>query len=203
VIALATDHASTRSIVSGAASPGPLLFLIGRGRRDEQERGGIAVRINMRDCGRHKLADAKSRTIAKRQQQCIAQALQIAASGAEQGGQRESLSMWIERGTEAQWRGLPLGGAATAAKPLERGAYHDVAGPRMSRFHIPDGCAVARLATRPAAVAGLAPPRLEHGDVADQVLRVGGQRRDVGAVALSHKAGDPARITARNASCSC
>jgi hypothetical protein len=159
VIALATSQASTRSIVSGAASPGPLLFLIGPGRRDEQERGGIAVRINMRDCGRHKLADAKSRTIAKRQQQCIAQALQIAASGAEQGGQRESLSMWIERGTEAQWRGLPLGGAATAAKPLERGAYHDVAGPRMSRFHIADMlCAVARLATRQAAVAGLAPP---------------------------------------------
>lgn len=82
--------------------------------------------------------------------------------------------MWIERCTEAQRRGLPLGGAATAAKPLERGAYHDVAGPRMSRFHIPDGCAVARLATRPAPVAGLAPPRLEHGDVADQVLRVAG-----------------------------
>lgn len=158
----------------------------------------------MRDCDRHKLADAKSRTIAKRQQRCIAQALQIAASGAEQGGQRESLSMWIERGTEAQRRGLPLGGAATAAKPLERGAYHDVAGPRMSPLPHPRQAMRGSQTGHPSSGRRrLGATRLEHGDVANQVLRGGWQRRDVGAVALSHEAGDPARITARNASCSC
>ncbi len=49
----------------------------------------------MRDGDGDKLADAQSSVIAQRQQRGITQPLQIAATGAEQRGQREPLGMWI------------------------------------------------------------------------------------------------------------
>lgn len=87
----------------------------------------------MRDGGRDEFADVQSRFIAQRQQGCIVQPLQVAATGAEQRGQRKPLGMWINMAPKRNGAAWRLAAPRRRRSPLSAAlrSADDMAGGRM------------------------------------------------------------------------